>query len=129
MNICIIFSSMVLLCIFIKILDHLHKSDMMEKFSEQKRFADKLIEIVEEDEEEEEEEDVDREIPPVIIESCDCPVTKFTTFKADYISSDRTANVRFGSDVSMGKASVNELIINDIPFARFDSNDNKIVIG
>lgn len=132
MNLFIIFGAMLFLSMFIRMLDKFHKDDIKENYSEQKRFADKLLEIVEEQEEEEQEDEAveqDIELPSVIIQSCNCPVTKFTTYKADYIRSDKTNKVTFGSDVVMGNASVKELTINDVPFAKFDSKDNKIVIG
>ena len=114
-------------------MDKYHKHEMKENFSEQKRFADALLETEEKDEIQEEQtilEDVNNQEPArIVINNCRCPQTEFTTFKTDIIVKDKSNKVSFGDEVVMNKASTNTLLIDETPFARFDSLANKLIIG
>jgi hypothetical protein len=112
-------------------LNRYHTKIIIENFSEQAKFSQLLLEETEISKGKDEDTDTyEREQPPVIIDGCDCPSTEFTTFKADYIESDKTSKVTFRDDVKMKDLNITDtLSIDSIPFMRYDKADAKIIIG
>ena len=113
--------------------DRLHKKVIRETFSEQVKFGTLLLKASEEDEENEEDSmnlpDENEEDPIMNVQQCDCPATEFETIKVDTILPDTQNKISFGTEVSMNKATVTSLFLNETPFARFDSEANKLIIG
>lgn len=133
MNNCIIFALMAIILIIISMADLLHKKQMNEKFSEQVRFSKSLLQVEEDEKDDEYIEDTkdteDTEDPVIVINRCKCPVTEFNTIKVDTLLSDKGNKITFGDKVSMNEASINNLYLDETPFASYDSETNKLIIG
>lgn len=116
--------------IILNFLDKYHHKRIKEHFIEEKRFANLLLDMTEISKEEIRNNPM---MPSTTktqkSESCDCPVTDFSTLSVDVIQPDKTSSVVFSNKVRMNKAHVNDVFIHGESFLKYDKDDKKFIIG